>query len=80
MGAVKFFTDMGLFIGQSLVYSRLIGGSDSGQGLGIAVDASGNAYLTGFTQSADFPNVNQIPGARQGSCGSAFNQDTFVIN
>jgi len=46
--------------GNGLVYSSLIGGSDSGQGLGIAVDASGNAYLTGFTQSA---------GACQGTCG-----------
>jgi hypothetical protein len=65
--------------GSALAYSSLIGGSDSDQGMGIAVDASGDAYLTGFTQSADFPNVNQIPGACQGSCGSAFNQDTFVI-
>lgn len=65
--------------GNALVYSSLIGGSDSDQGLGIAVDASGNAYLTGFTGSSDFPSVYQIPGACQGSCGSAFNQDTFVI-
>jgi hypothetical protein len=65
--------------GSKLVYSSVIGGSASDQGHGIAVDSSGNAYLTGFTQSADFPIVNQIPGACLGNCGSAFNQDTFVI-
>jgi len=65
--------------GSALVYSSVIGGSASDQGHGIAVDSLGNAYLTGFTQSADFPQVNQIPGACVGSCGSAFNQDTFVI-
>ena len=65
--------------GSALVYSTLIGGSDTDEGQGIAVDAAGNAYLTGFTQSADFPIVNQIPGACVGSCGSAFHQDTFIL-
>jgi hypothetical protein len=62
-----------------LVYSTLIGGSDTDEGQGIALDASGNAYLTGFTQSADFPIVKQIPGACVGSCGSPFHQDTFIV-
>ena len=62
-----------------LVYSTLIGGSDTDEGQGIALDASGNAYLTGFTQSADFPIVNQIPAACVGSCGSPFHQDTFIL-
>jgi len=65
--------------GSALVYSSLIGGSASDQGQGIAVDSLGNAYLTGFTQSSDFPRVNQIPGACVGACGSSFNQDTFVV-
>ena len=65
--------------GAALVYSTVIGGSASDQGSGIAVDNLGNAYLTGLTQSADFPQVNQIPGACVGGCGNAFNQDTFVI-
>jgi len=55
--------------GSALVYSSVIGGSASDQGHGIAVDSLGNAYLTGFTQSADFPQVNQISGACVGSCG-----------
>lgn len=38
-----------------LVYSTYLGGSGSDGGGGIAVDSSGNAYLAGATQSADFP-------------------------
>jgi hypothetical protein len=57
----------------------VIGGSAMDQGSGIAVATLGDAYLTGFTQSTGFPQVNQIPGACVGSCGTGFNQDTFVI-
>jgi hypothetical protein len=46
--------------GSALVYSSYLGGSDGDNGAGIAVDASGNAYLTGATSSPDFPTVNPI--------------------
>ncbi|MGH9839084.1 MAG: SBBP repeat-containing protein [Blastocatellia bacterium] len=45
--------------GNALVYSTYLGGSNEGQGadvgFGIAVDGSGNAYVTGVTSASDFP-------------------------
>jgi beta-propeller repeat-containing protein/HYR domain-containing protein len=47
--------------GSQLIYSTFLGGSDGGAscsfeaGNGIAVDASGSAYITGVTNSSDYP-------------------------
>jgi hypothetical protein len=41
--------------GTAEVYSTFLGGSLSGSGDGIAVDSSGNAFVTGTTTSSDFP-------------------------
>lgn len=44
-------------------------------GTGVAVDSSGNAYVTGFTFSSNFPTT---PGAFQQTYGSGGMGDTFV--
>ena len=53
--------------GSALVYSTYLGGGGMESGAGIALDASGNVLLTGFTQSRDFPTTNPIQGNRGGS-------------
>lgn len=47
-----------LVIDPVLVYSTLLGGSGYEEGRAIAVDAQGSAYLTGSSNSADFPQAN----------------------
>jgi hypothetical protein len=58
--------------GAALVYSTYLGGSRGDQGNGIAVDAAGNAYVTGQTHSPDFPAVNALQPAPGGPNGNAF--------
>lgn len=48
--------------GTAIVYSTYLGGSNSDYAFGLAVDASGNAYVTGLTDSTNFPVT---PGAFQ---------------
>ncbi len=60
--------------GSALVYSTYLGASGSDYGNGIAVDTSGNAYVTGYTYSSDFPTT---PGAFQTTFGGGFT-DAFV--
>jgi hypothetical protein len=49
-----------LVIDPVMVYSTYLGGSDYDWGGGIAVDGAGNAYVTGQTDSPDFPTVNAL--------------------
>jgi len=41
-----------------LFYSTYLGGSGDDEGFGIAVDAAGNAYVTGLTSSINFPTTS----------------------
>jgi hypothetical protein len=54
-GFDAFVTKLGPSGSAPLLYSTYLGGSGGETGHGIAVDGAGNAYLTGFTGSADFP-------------------------
>jgi Beta-propeller repeat len=60
--------------GSALVYSTYLGGSGGEAGSGLAVDHAGHAYLTGYTNSTDFPTTKH---AYQDSLGGGF-YDAFV--
>ncbi len=53
--------------GSALVYSTYLGGTAADFGNGIALDGAGNAYVTGLTESTNFPST---PGAFQTTCGA----------
>ncbi|OFV91359.1 MAG: hypothetical protein A3H28_11940 [Acidobacteria bacterium RIFCSPLOWO2_02_FULL_61_28] len=65
--------------GSALVYSTYLGGSGTDKGFGIAVDSSGNAYVTGGTGSTNFPTANALQAAFAGGAPDAFSgADAFV--
>jgi hypothetical protein len=49
-----------LIIDPVLSYSTYLGGSDDDQASALAVDSSGNAYITGQTYSVDFPVTSGV--------------------
>ncbi|MBD3377461.1 T9SS type A sorting domain-containing protein [candidate division KSB1 bacterium] len=51
-----------LIIDPQVVYATYLGGSRYDAGKGIAVDDLGFAYVTGYTQSVDFPVQNAMQG------------------
>jgi hypothetical protein len=71
-GADAFVTKINA-AGSTLVYSTYLGGSGQDGGNGIAVDGSGNAYVTGTTSSTNFPTKNALQASYAGG-----NTDAFV--
>lgn len=72
-----------LVIDPVLVYSTYLGGTDYNYATGIAVDASGYTYITGYTSSVDFPVSGGVQGVFSGgSCDTEVNTapcfDAFV--
>ncbi|MCX7944181.1 MAG: SBBP repeat-containing protein [Deltaproteobacteria bacterium] len=59
-------------VGNSIIYSTYLGGSDRDDSRGIAVDSSGNAYVTGYTKSNNFPTQNAFDATYNGG------DDVFV--
>ena len=64
----------------SLVYSTYVGGKKDDIGTAIAVDAVGNAYVTGYTQSTDFPTVSAYDSARAGTGATSTDAFVFKLN
>ncbi len=75
--------------GTALTYSVVLGGGQTDVGGGIAVDSSGNAYVTGYTSSTNFPvsagaAQNTIHGGtnafitKVNSAGNALTYSTYL--
>jgi hypothetical protein len=58
--------------GDGLWYSTYLGGTGSDAGVSVAVDNRGNAYLTGWTDSSDFPVKNAFQSSRRGTVSNSF--------
>ena len=58
--------------GSAVAYSTYLGGASSDGGLSIAVDGSRSAYVTGRTESTDFPTTSGVFDTSQNGNGDAF--------
>src|SRR5207249_389478 len=57
--------------GSALVFSTYLGGDTRDQPTGIALDATNNVYVTGWSDSANFPTNNALQ-AHLGGASDAF--------
>jgi hypothetical protein len=61
--------------GSAIMYSTYLGGNGFDQALGVVVDGMGAGYISGYTQSSNFPAVGAYQGAHTSDSGKA---DAFV--
>src|SRR5262249_29020303 len=73
-GSDAFFTKL-TSTGSVRLYSTYVGGSGDDFGQGIAVDGAGNAYITGYAYSTNFPIANPLQ-----AIGGGGNPDAFVLS
>ncbi len=68
--------------GSQLVYSTYLGGSAADQANGIGLDSSGDAFVTGYTESSDFPLMNALQRvlglSGSSTCGTTLCSDAFI--
>ncbi len=62
--------------GSALVYSTFLGGSGADRAVGLAIDSTGDAFLTGSANSTDFPVTSN---AYQSTNLAAFNNGSVVF-
>jgi len=73
--------------GQTLIYATYLGGNQADEAFGLAVDNKDNAYVTGVTESTNFPTVQALQGdqgfpdafvARLSSDGNSLVYSTYL--
>ena len=64
--------------GSNLIYSTYLGGSGMDSGMGIAVDTTGAALVTGITYSSNFPTVNALQNKLACTNSIYFNANAFI--
>jgi len=57
----------------TVVYSTYLGGSGTDVGVSVSSDTSGSAYVTGYTNSADFPVAGTLQATKNGG------YDAFIV-
>lgn len=60
-----------LLIDPTLTYASFLGGSGTDNATAVALDATGNIYLAGETNSSDFPIANALQPGCGNECGEA---------
>jgi uncharacterized repeat protein (TIGR01451 family) len=70
--------------GSALVYSSYLGGNQDDIATSIVIDQAGDAYITGYTGSSDFPSTPFAfqpalnPNPSRSTCDACFPEDAFV--